>query len=136
MRQRLLQRRLEMIGRGDAACRNAEGFRELDEIRVDQIGSDDTAVEARALVAPDIAIGVIVEHQGYHADVVLHGGRELLYAEHEAAISGDRDHRLFGIGDLGAERGREARTERALIARREEGARLVDRKTVPGREAD
>ena len=66
----------------------------------------------------------------------LHGGREFLHAEHEAAVAGDRDHRPVGIGDLGAERGRKARAERALIARGDEGARLVDRKAVPGGEAD
>ena len=38
--------------------------------------------------------------------------------------------------DLGAERGRKARAERALIARGDEGARLVDRKAVPGGKAD
>ena len=38
--------------------------------------------------------------------------------------------------NLGAERGRETRAERALIARGDEGARLVDRKAVPGGEAD
>ncbi len=38
--------------------------------------------------------------------------------------------------DLGAERGREARAQRALIARGDEGARLVDRKAVPRRKAD
>ena len=38
--------------------------------------------------------------------------------------------------DLGAERGGKPRTERALITRGDKGARLVDRKPIPGGEAD
>ena len=136
MGQRLFQRRPEMIRCGDAACRYAEGFRKLDEIRVDEVGGHHAAVEAGALVAPDVAIGVVVEHQRHDADVELHGSGKLLDTEHEAAIAGDRDHGLVGIGDLGAERGRKARAGRALIARGDEGARLVDGKAVPGGKAD
>ena len=89
-----------------------------------------------ALVAADVAIGVVVEYQRDDADLVLHRRREFLHAEHEAAVAGDGDDRLVRIGDLDAERGREAGAERTLVARRDEGARLVDRKAVPGSETD
>jgi hypothetical protein len=125
-----------MIRRGHARSANAKGFRELDEIRIDEVGRHHAAVKTFALVAADIAIGVVVEHQRHHADLELHGSRQFLHAEHEAAVTGDGDHRPVRVGDLGAERGGEARAERALIARGDEGARLVDRKAVPGSEAD
>ena len=78
--QRLFQRGTEMIRRGDARRANAEGFRELDEIRIDQVGRHHAAVKTFALVAADIAIGVVVEHQRHHADLELHGGRQFLHA--------------------------------------------------------
>src|SRR5882724_7435602 len=83
MRQGLFQRGAEMVGRSHAARRHAEGFRELDEIRIDEVGRHHAAVETLALVAPHIAVGIVVEHQRHHADVELHRGRKLRYAEHE-----------------------------------------------------
>jgi hypothetical protein len=61
MGQRLFQRGTEVNGRGHAAGRYAEGFRELDEIWIDQIGGHHPAVETLALVAPHIGIGVVLE---------------------------------------------------------------------------
>src|ERR1700730_14288642 len=44
--------------------------------------------------------------------------------------------RLSGCATLAPERSRKVRAERPLIARGDEGARLVNRKTVPGGKAD
>src|SRR5471032_1627448 len=111
MRQAFLQRGAESVRRRYARRSNAEGLGELDEIRIDQVGRYHAAIETLDLVAPHIAVGIIVEHQRYHADVELHGGRKFLHAEHEAAVAGDRDYRAIRMRDLGAERGRKTRTE-------------------------
>src|ERR1019366_8987013 len=50
--------------------------------------------------------------------------------------AGDRDPRPIRMRDLGAERGGKARAQRALITRGDEGAGFVDRKTIPGGEAN
>ena len=49
---------------------------------------------------------------------------------------GDGDHGPIRICDLGAEGGGKARAQRALVARRNERARFVNRKAVPGRKAE
>ena len=48
-------------------------------------------------------------------------------AQQEAAVAADRHDRRVGPGDLGAERRGVTPAQRALVARREEGARLVGR---------
>src|SRR5579872_3233514 len=98
--QRLFQRRLEMIRRGNASRADAKRVRELDEIRIDQVGGDETSVKALALVAPHIAVRIVVEHEHDDADLELHGGRQFLHAEHEAAVAGDRDHGRSGWATL------------------------------------
>ena len=47
---------------------------------------------------------------------------------HEAAVAGNRQYGALRIADLGAERGRERGTERALITGADKRARRVDRK--------
>ena len=53
--------------------------------------------------------------------------RQLLYVIEEAAVAVHRDHLSARIAGLDAQRGREAVAERALVARGEKRARLVDR---------
>src|SRR5665647_1504022 len=84
MRQRLFQRGAESLRRRHARRADAEGFREFDKIRIDEVGRHHAALEALALVAPHISIRIVVEHQRDHADVELYGGGEFLHAEHEA----------------------------------------------------
>src|ERR1700691_573755 len=97
-----------MIGRGDTRSANAKGLPEFDEVRINEIGCDYPALEAFALVAPHIAIRIVIEHKHDYADLELHGGRQFLHAEHEAALARDRNPRPAGMCDLGAERGRKA----------------------------
>ena len=49
MRQRLFQRRAKRCRRCHARRTDAEGFRELDEIRIDQVGGHHAAVETLAI---------------------------------------------------------------------------------------
>src|ERR1700728_3471888 len=100
LRQRLLQRGAEMIRRSDPRGADAEGLRELDKIRIDQVGGHDPAVKTFALVAPHIAVSIVIEHKHDNADVELHGSSELLHAEHETAVARDRNHRPVGMGNL------------------------------------
>ena len=67
MRQRLFQRAAESVRRGYARGADAEGFCELDEIRIDQVGRHHAAIETLDLVAPHIAVGIVVEHQRHHS---------------------------------------------------------------------
>src|ERR1700723_1374804 len=115
-----------MIGRGDPRGADAEGLREFDKIRIDQVGRHDPTVKTLALVAPHIAVGIVIEHEYDNADVELYGRGEFLHAEHEAAVARDRNHWPVGMRDLDAERGRKTRSERALISRTDERPRLVD----------
>src|SRR5213080_3222947 len=87
MRKRLFQRGAESGRSGDARGGDAEGFGELHKIRVDQVGGYHAAVEALDLVAPYVAVSIVVEHQRHHTDVELHRGGKLLHAEHEAAVA-------------------------------------------------
>ena len=58
---------------------------------------------------------------------MLRGRRHLHRREQEAAVAADRHHWRVGLGALGAERGGISPAERALVAGREERARLVGR---------
>src|SRR5258708_22708803 len=51
-RQRVFQRRAELLRRGHARCGHAERFRELGAIRIYQIGCPYAAPEPLALVPP------------------------------------------------------------------------------------
>ena len=71
-----------------------------------------------------VAVGAVVEHHRRPPRGCGRRGGELLTLIHEAAVAGDRDH-LRRARDLGAERGRVAPAECALVAGRQEGARLL-----------
>ena len=61
--------------------------------RVLQVGGDHPAPEALHLVAADIAVAAVVEHERHHADPLLRRRGEVLHPEQEAAVAADRDHR-------------------------------------------
>src|ERR1700761_3119155 len=54
---------------------HSEALDELGEIRIIKVGSDQTASKKFFLPASDIAICLIVEHDGDDADTEPHGGR-------------------------------------------------------------
>ena len=120
-------------GLSAAMREHAEAVGEADEVRVDQVARDHAVAVELALHAPDVAVGAVVEHDRHDGDAVLHGGRELLDVVHEAAVAVERDHRALGPRDLGAERGRIAVAERALVAARQVLARAVRPGTRCGR---
>ena len=109
-----------------SAC-EAEAFAQLDEVRIAQVAGDGAVVEGLLLDALDVAVGAVAEHDRDHADAVLRGRRHLHGGEQEAAVAADRHDRRVGLGDLDAERGGVAPAQRALVAGRQEGARLVGR---------
>ena len=87
---------------GEYAAR-AEGASQGDEVGVVQTGTEDPAAELALLGAEDIAIGTVVEDDGYGVDAVLDSGGQFLGVVEEATVAAERDDRALGCGDLGAE---------------------------------
>ena len=123
-------------GIGRAHGVGAEAFRELDEVGIVQVRRDEAAAVPFLLLAVDVGVAVIVEHHGDQLDAVFNRRREFGGSEQEAAIAGNADHHLVGIGRLDAERGGIAIAERALEAATDMAAQIVDRQAEPGGVAD
>ena len=91
----------------------------------------------RLLVAQHVRERMVVEDDRHERDAVLRSRRELLHAEHEAAVPRDGHDGFAGIRHFGAERRRKAEAECALEALRDIGSRRQDRKRARvRREAD
>src|SRR5260370_1862115 len=56
VRQRFLQRRAKGLRRCHADSANAEGFRKLDEIRIDEVSCHHAPPATLALIAPHLAV--------------------------------------------------------------------------------
>ena len=130
-RKRLAQfvRALGAHGRG------AKAFGKFDEIRIGEVARDQPVAVTLLLDTTHIAEGAVIEKHRHQRNAVAHGGRHFRRREQEAAIAGDRQHRHVAPRVLRAERGGEAIAQIVLIAGREKGARLINRKGEAGREA-
>src|SRR5215469_1454761 len=115
------------LRRSDVVRCKPEGLCQSHKIRVVEHCPDHPVVKTCLLVAQYISIRFVVEHQDDNHDAVLHGGGELLYAEHEAAVPRDRHDRFVRMRNLDTQGGWEAKAQRALMALRHVGSRLVDR---------
>jgi hypothetical protein len=111
---------------------NAEGVAELDEIWIQQIGRNHFTAQIFLLDSFHIPIGVVVEHNGHRAYVVLDRSRQFVQREAETPVAIDRNDRDIGIANLGSKRGGEAKPERALVARRDVSPWFVDRESDIG----
>ena len=99
------------------AARRLQRLGQREKIRIPQVGGDGATSELLLLDATHVAKGIVSEDDGDGRDPV-HGHRgELVQAEPEAAVAIDRNHRLVWMRDLRSQRGREAISKRALIAR-------------------
>ena len=107
--------------------RGAETLGEADEIRARQVGGDRPVVVILDLEPFDVAVGVIVEDDRGERNRMVDGGRQFGDPEQRAAVAGNRDDRHVRAGMGRAERRRDAPAQRALIARRQVGPRLVAR---------
>ena len=67
---------------------------------------------------------------------MANGSGKLVRGKKKAAVAGDREHRDVAAGVLRAKRGRITPAEIVLIARRQKGSRLVDRKQQPRGKTD
>src|SRR5208282_4146631 len=122
------------VARAEAG--DAERLRELQEVGVREIAGDRAVAVLLLLDAPDVAEAAVVEDHDDDGQIVLTGGRELAHLVEEAAVAGNGEHRLGGLGRLDAEGCAEAPAEIVLVAGRKEGARLEHRKGEAGDEAD
>ena len=78
---RFLQCRAKLIGAMNSVSVNAKAFCEFHEIRIRQLRTDQVALIARQLIAPHVAVGVVVEYADNHTDAILRCGCEFLHAE-------------------------------------------------------
>src|SRR5439155_21743755 len=79
--------------RGSGAFgRGAEAFRKPNEIRIAQIAGDDPVSEPLLLVAPHVAVGIVVENDGNQGDAMVDGGCHLGGREKESAVTEERKH--------------------------------------------
>ena len=62
------------------------------------------------LVAPDIAVGIIVEDDRHDIDAMLHGGRQFSTGEQKAPIASQRHDGPIGVCHLDSKRHRKAGT--------------------------
>src|SRR6516162_10043596 len=114
----------------------AKAFRHLREVGVVQIDPYQPVVVILLLHAPDIAVRAIGKDDRNDIDAVFGRSRQFLNIVHEAAIARDRDNGAVGPTNLGAERGRKAEAQGALVTAMDVGARVVDRKSHPPDIAD
>src|ERR1044072_6851636 len=115
----------ERLGRLHALGVEAKALGQPHEVGIAQVAGNRAVVERLLLDAFDVAIGAVAEHDRDHADAMLCRRRHLHGGEHEAAVAVDRHDRRVGPGDLDAERRGVAPAQRALVAGRQERARLV-----------
>ncbi len=92
-----------------------------------QIDADQPVAVILLLHAPDIAVGAVGKDDRDDVDAVFHRSGEFLHVVHEPAVARDRHHRQIGSPHFGAERGRKAGAERALIAAVDVAAGVIDR---------
>ena len=125
-------------GCSDTPRRDAEALGESNEVGVLRAASRSIRPpNCVCLIAQHVRERMVVEDDRNERDPVLRSRRELLHAEHEAAVTGHRHHGFVGIGHFGAERRRKTEAECALEPFRDIGARRQDREGARvGREAD
>src|ERR1700683_653153 len=87
--ERPLEHGAQRIRGLDPESGRSKAFGQLDEVGISQALTEVVAVERGFLIPEHVAEAAIVEHDGYGADPMLHGGSQLLDAEHEAAIAVD-----------------------------------------------
>ncbi len=93
-------------------------------------------IEAEFLIAPYIAESVVVEDESDKVDLLLHRGSQFLQSEEKTAVAAGAKNGLIGIRDLHAESGGKAVAQGARESFGDVRARFIDRKSVPGGEAN
>ena len=121
----------QLLRRLGAEAGGAKTFRETREIGVAQGRADGAALKLLLLVAADIAVSVVVEHDVDYIQPVFHRGRQFRRLVHEAAVPPQGNHLFAGIGDLDSQGRRVAVPQVALVAAGDEMPRAVHRKPVP-----
>src|SRR5205807_7582860 len=106
-----------------ALGRDAKTFGKAHEIRIGEVAGDQSVVEAFLLDAAYIAESAISEDHAGERDAVMDGRGELGGREHEAAVTGDRNHGPLAQCVGQAESRRVAPAQRVLIAGRDERTR-------------
>src|SRR5215217_5213641 len=125
---RIFDRRSQLLRRVGVPAGDSEGLGELEEVRIQQVGGDRAAPKLLLLNPPYISKGIVGEDDGNRRDPVQSHRRKLVQAKSEAAITIDGNDRPVRMGDLRAQRGREAVSKRALVSRGDITARLVNGK--------
>jgi len=125
--QGLLHDGLDLTRVTDAEALCAKRVGQLDEIHAAELDAAAAAVLGDFLELDHVEV-LVVPDEVRDVAALLHGRRELLAAEHEAAVAGERDDLLRARRAL-HERGRdgpgEPDAEGLLAVRREEFARAV-----------
>jgi hypothetical protein len=68
-----------------------------------QLRAINASLKPIALVAHDVAIGIVIKHDDHCVNLMLHGRRQFLGIKQEAAIAGYRYNRGIGTGDFRTE---------------------------------
>ena len=93
-------------------------------------------IEAEFLITPHVAKGIVVEDESDEIDFFLHRGSQFLQSEEKTTVAAGAKNGLFGIRDLYAESGGKAVAQGARESFGDICARFIDRKSVPGGEAN
>ena len=118
-----------------AQSTRAKGLSEGDKVGIVQFAGDDASAVALPLHAAHVAKGTVVEDNRHRVDAVLTAVAISVAAKRKPP-SPVTLRRAIGSRYFGAERGREAPTQRALIVGSEVGAGLIDRHGCAGNISD
>ena len=118
------------------AHREAEavGLRGLDEVLLVQrlVARGQAALEEELLPLPDHAVAEVVQHHHLHGQVVGGDGLELAQVHADAGVAVDVDHEPVAVGELRADRRRQAEAHGAHAARGEPQPRLAEVEVLRG----
>ncbi len=65
---------------------------ELGQVGDAQVAADEAALKMGDLLAAHVAVDVVVADDGYHGDVLSHGGRQFHTYHHKRSVAQEGDH--------------------------------------------
>ena len=131
VRERLLQRRLELRRVLDPVARQAGGLRDLGEVRIVEIGPDIEKTR-RLHLHVDEAEQAVVEHHDLHRQAELAQREHVAHQHGEAAVARHRDDLAAGARRLHADRLRQGIRHRAVQHRAEQAPPALEMQVACG----
>ena len=106
---------------GESPSRHAEAPRQLAEIRVAVQGTVHVALPLHLLPKRQDPVGIVIDDENAHGDLLAHGGLQILDGHHEISVAENGHHLALRMHQLGGQRCRKTKAHRSKIDSREKG---------------